>query len=84
MRLFPNTIYFDLSKQLTAQLLCADSEQSMLVSIFTGTLQEREICQQSIIDEIWENADGQLDAWGQLYLLTNVKKWFSHWGDCTR
>lgn len=76
--------YFDLSTQLTTRVIasCYDLGPQLPGehATFTGTLQECETCYESIVDEIWEDANGQLDAWGQLYLLANVKKWFrSFW-----
>jgi hypothetical protein len=48
--------------------------------VFAGTLHQRQECLKLIIQEVWQNTDNQLDAWGQLYLLACVKKSFStHW-----
>lgn len=84
--LLPIAIYFDLSSHLTTEVMAACCNFSELRIYnekdpeFSGTSADLANCQQMIIDEIWENANGQLDAWGQLYLLANVKKWFgSYW-----
>jgi hypothetical protein len=45
--------------------------------VFAGTLQQGQDCVQLIIQEVWQNTNNQLDAWGQLYLLACVKKSFS-------
>jgi hypothetical protein len=45
--------------------------------VFAGTLQQRQECLQLIIQEVWQNTNDQLDAWGQLLLLACVKKSFS-------
>jgi hypothetical protein len=31
-----------------------------------------------VLDEIWEDAEGQLTAWEQLYLRACVKAYFMH------
>jgi hypothetical protein len=45
--------------------------------VFTGTLQQLQECLQLVIQEVWQNTNNQLDAWGQLLLLACVKKSFS-------
>lgn len=80
------TTYFDLSSQVTTQVMaaCSNFSQSRHNDLedaeLSGTSADLACCQQMIIDEIWENRNEQLDAWGQLYILANVKKWFgSYW-----
>jgi hypothetical protein len=82
--------YFDLSVQLTSCMLefcvatptlSVEPERPQIPHVsgvaFAGTLQQREECLQLIMQEIWQNAGSQLDAWRQLLLLAWVKKCFS-------
>lgn len=78
--------HFDLSVTLTSYILdfwtaaprfqtVSDLPRSKSTEIvFTGALQQREDCLQSITQEVWKNTDNQLDAWSQLYVLACVKK----------
>jgi hypothetical protein len=83
-----NHRFLDLSVRLTGYMLefCTAtpdlSELYMYVShsskiLFAGTLQQRQECLKLIIQEVWQNPNNQLDAWGQLFLLACVKKHFS-------
>jgi hypothetical protein len=82
-----NYRFFDLSVQLTGYVLefCAatpDFDEFYLESpgeivVLAGTPQQRQECLQLIIQEVWQNTDNQLDAWGQLLILACVKKDFS-------
>ncbi|KAL5317216.1 hypothetical protein ACEPPN_014311 [Leptodophora sp. 'Broadleaf-Isolate-01'] len=40
---------------------------------FVGNSEAYEECQQLMINDIWENAGGKLDAWQQLYVLACLK-----------
>jgi hypothetical protein len=35
-------------------------------------------CLQLILDDVWEDPDGQLDAWQRLYVRAFVRKWFKY------
>jgi hypothetical protein len=38
----------------------------------------QERCLQLILNDIWEDPDGQLDAWQRLYIRAYVRKWFKY------
>jgi hypothetical protein len=81
--------FLELSVQLTGYVLkfctAAPDVHELWVSgwgdlgdlVFTGTLQQLQECLQLVIQEVWQNTNNQLDAWGQLLLLACVKKSFS-------
>jgi hypothetical protein len=81
--------FFDLSVRSTSYILgfCTDIPKTSnhqlalrdTTIVFTGTLQQREECFQLITQEVWQNADNQLDAWSQLCVLACVKKSFSEY-----
>lgn len=37
-----------------------------------------ERCLQLILNDIWEDPDGQLDAWQRLYVRACLRKWFKY------
>lgn len=66
---------FDLSVQTTEHLLTY-SKGNPAEFTFSGTPSGYAQCLEAVMQDIWDNAGAQLDAWQQIYLLTCVKKWF--------
>ena len=71
------TAAFDISEQ------CSQAMDDLVVDdlspfgAFTESMgQER--CLQLILNDIWEDPDGQLDAWQRLYIRAYVRKWFKY------
>jgi hypothetical protein len=47
---------------------------------FVGTTAERSTCMDLILTDLWDDVDGQLTAWEQLYVRAYVKVYFAcHW-----
>ena len=80
--------HFDLSEQLTSYILesyAVVKKTRFAVKrmywldkeiVFHGTTDQREECLQLIVQEIWQNAESQLDAWHQLIFLARTKQEF--------
>jgi hypothetical protein len=45
---------------------------------FVGSVAEMSACLQTVLLDIWDDAENQLTAWEQLYLRACVKLYFSH------
>jgi hypothetical protein len=65
------------SKQLMDQFGRASSYKTYISLV--GTSQDEELCLETILEEVWADAEGQFDhGWQQLYMLACLKK---HFGD---
>lgn len=79
----PIVAYFDVKAERSKQLMgrfgkvhCTSRNTRIALM---GTSEEQTLCLESILEEVWADADGQFnDGWQQLYMLACLKK---HFGD---
>jgi hypothetical protein len=89
------TATYHLSTETTAVVVAhsikRESGISRITTGFVGTTAERSRCTNLILTDLWDDVDGQLTAWEQLYARACVKRYFawywklpeeiSDWGD---
>ena len=79
----PIVACFDVKAQRSKQLLdrsgkvrCSDRNARVALM---GTSEEETLCLETILEEVWADADGQFDnGWQQLYMLACLKKHFGN------
>jgi hypothetical protein len=67
----PDTATYHLSPETTAFVLAHGPGWSS--TNFKGTSTERSMCMDMILTDLWDDVDGQLTAWEQLYVRAYVK-----------
>jgi hypothetical protein len=75
------TATYHLSSETTAIVVAySPEEKSRIRTNFVGTIAERSTCIDVILTDLWDDVDGQLTAWEQLYARACVKCYFAcHW-----
>jgi hypothetical protein len=71
------TAYFDISEQCSNEIGELVVDEQSPFGDFTESM-GKERCLQLILTDIWEDPDGQLDAWQRLYVRAYVRKWFKY------
>ena len=71
------TAYFDISEQCSNEIGELVVDEQSPFGDFTESM-GKERCLQLILNDIWEDPDGQLDAWQRLYVRAYVRKWFKY------
>jgi hypothetical protein len=65
------------SKHLMNQYGKVYCDQNHIKISFTGTSEDEALCLETILEEVWVDADGQFEGgWQQLYMLACLKKYF--------
>jgi hypothetical protein len=74
-----DTATYHLGPETTALVVghITEDEKGIMMTKFVGTTAERSACIGMILTDIWDDVDGQLTAWEQLYVRACVKCYFA-------